>query len=89
MGSFNFTDNLGVKLSIGDHVAYIHKNYGHYRIHSGIVKKLCDKRVWIEPDEVFSSDTISSGIPIYLLKDRKASKYDKWCCVPYGKVVKI
>ena len=54
MGSFNYTDNLGVKLSIGDHVAYIHKNYGHYRIHSGIVKRLCDKRVWIEPDEVFS-----------------------------------
>lgn len=89
MGSFNFTDNLGVQLSVGDHVGYIHKNDSHYRIHSGIVKKLCEKRVWIEPDDDFSTDVRNLEITEYLYKDRKLSKYDKWYCAPYGKVVKI
>ena len=43
MGHFNNTDNLGVTLKVGDHVGYIYGCCGHYRIHSGVVTKLCEK----------------------------------------------
>ena len=43
MGHCHNTDNLGIALNVGDHVGYIFGYAGHYRIHSGIVKKLCEK----------------------------------------------
>lgn len=93
MGSWNNTDNLGAKLEPNDHVGYIHGSKDRYRIHSGIVYKLCEKNVWIIPDEDFINDV---RVPdnwedrykkIY--PDRKITKYDKMVLVPYGRVVKL
>ena len=90
MGHFNNTDNLGVALHIGDHVGYIYGSAGHFRIHSGIVEKLCEKRVWITPDDVFESDIELKEKQRQLYKPNTLpTKYDKMLCVEYGKVVKL
>lgn len=93
MGSFNNTDNLGTKLNIGDHVGYIYGRKDHYRIHSGIVIKLCDKRVWIKPDENFITDARVNEFWEEQYKllhpQRKPSKYNKLYLSPYGRVVKL
>lgn len=90
MGHFNNTDNLGVYLKVGDHVGYIYGCCGHYRIHSGVVTKLCEKRVWVRPDDVFEKDIeIKQSNKKLLNPQAKPSKFDKCICLDYGKVVKI
>lgn len=90
MGHFNNTDNLGVALHIGDHVGYIYGCAGHYRIHSGIVEKLCEKRVWVKPDEDFEDDIeVKQNHKRFLNPQAKPSRFDNCICLEYGKVVKI
>lgn len=88
MGHYKNTDNLGTTLQIGDRVGYIFGGGGHYRIHSGIVEVLCEKRVWIKPDEFFENDVIykQRQKEIY---NKPITKYDKLIAIDYGKVVKI
>lgn len=88
MGHYHNTDNLGITLNVGDHVGYIFGYAGHYRIHSGIVQKLCEKRIWIKPDDVFEDDVTYKQNKKELYKKR-ISKYDALICTDYGKVVKI
>ena len=90
MGHYNNTDNLGIQLKEGDHVGYIYGFGGHYRIHSGTVEKLCEKRVWVKPDEVFETD-VENKIKAkqHFYPDYIPSKYRKLLCLEYGKVVKI
>ena len=88
MGHCHNTDNLGIALNVGDHVGYIFGYSGHYRIHSGIVKKLCEKRIWIKPDDVFENDVKYKQNKKELYKKRM-SKFDSLICTDYGKVVKI
>lgn len=93
MGSFNNTDNLGRPLHLNDSVGYIHGSHDRYRIHSGKVYKLCEKSVWIIPDDDFISDIrVPQEFEDYYIKyrpDRKLTKYDKMVLVPYGRVVKL
>lgn len=90
MGHYKNTDNLGVALHIGDHVGYIYGCAGHYRIHSGIVEKLCEKRVWVKPDEDFEDDIeVKQNHKRFLNPQAKFSKFDNYICLEYGKVVKI
>lgn len=93
MGSYKNTDNLGTTLVIGDHVGYINGSSDRYRIHSGHVYKLCEKTVWIKPDEDFINDIrVPDTWDDYYRKyhpDRKLSKFDKLVRVPYGRVVKL
>lgn len=93
MGSYKNTDNLGNILNIGDKVGYIYGSSGHYRIHSGTVIKLCEKTVWIKPDEYFKNDArISEKYEEYLKKmypDKKMSKFNKLYLAHYGRVVKL
>lgn len=93
MGSCHNTDNLGTKLEAKDHVGYIHGAKDRYRIHSGIVYKLCEKAVWIIPDEDFKNDMrVPDDYEEHILKfypDRKLTKYDKMVLVPYGRIVKL
>jgi hypothetical protein len=88
MGHYKNTDNLGTTLQIGDRVGYIFGCAGHYRIHSGIVGKLCEKRVWIKPDEDFEDDVRYKQSKKELYK-KSISKYDEFICIEYGKVVKL
>jgi hypothetical protein len=88
MGHYKNTDNLGTTLQIGDRVGYIFGCAGHYRIHSGIVEKLCEKRVWIKPDEDFEDDVLYKQSKRELYK-KSISKYDEFICTEYGKVVKL
>jgi hypothetical protein len=88
MGHYKNTDNLGTTLQIGDRVGYIFGCAGHYRIHSGIVEKLCEKRVWIKPDEDFEDDVLYKQSKKELYK-KSISKYDEFICTEYGKVVKL
>lgn len=88
MGHYKNTDNLGTTLQIGDRVGYIFGCAGHYRIHSGIVEKLCEKRVWIKPDEDFEDDVLYKQSKKELYK-KSLSKYDEFICTEYGKVVKL
>lgn len=88
MGHYKNTDNLGTTLQIGDRVGYIFGCAGHYRIHSGIVEKLCEKRVWIKPDEDFEDDVLYKQSKKELYK-KSISKYDGFICIEYGKVVKL
>ena len=52
------------------------------------MKKLCEKRIWIKPDDVFENDVIYKQNKKELYKKR-ISKYDSLICTDYGKVVKI
>lgn len=88
MGHYKNTDNLGVTLQLGDRVGYIFGCAGHYRIHSGIVEKLCEKRLWIKPDEDFEDDVTYKQAKKELYQ-KTPSKYDGFVCVEYGKVVKL
>lgn len=88
MGHYKNTDNLGRALQIGDRVGYIFGCGGHYRIHSGVVEILCEKRVWIKPDDVFENDILYKQHQKELF-NKPISKYDKLLSVDYGKVVKI
>lgn len=87
------TDNLGNDINVGDHVGYIYGHDDHYRIHSGIVIKLCDRTVWIKPDDDFKSDARHSE-KYYEWKEKyygpqKRSKYDSLYLSPYGRTVKL
>lgn len=93
MGYYKNTDNLGHTLVVGDKVGYIYGNSGHYRIHSGVVVKLCEKSVWIKPDEEFKNDArVNEKHEEYLKKwypEKKLSKFNKLYLAQYGRVVKI
>ena len=90
MGHYMNTDNLGVTLQINDRVGYIYGSGGHYRIHSGVVEKLCEKRVWIKPDEDFEDDiTVKQNHKELYNTNYVPTKYDKLLCLEYGKVVKL
>ena len=90
MGHYKNTDNLGVTLQIGDRVGYIFGCAGHYRIHSGIVEKLCEKRVWVKPDEEFEDDVeLRIKAKQYFYPDYIPPKYKRMLCLEYGKVVKL
>lgn len=93
MGSFNFTDNCGVRLNVGDHVGYISKTNGHLRIHTGTVKKLLSDRLWIMPDEDFVNDArIPSNYEEQYKKlhpTHNITKYDRYVLISYGKVIKL
>ena len=54
------------------------------------VEKLCEKRVWVKPDEVFEMD-VENKIKAkqYFYPDYTPTKYRKMLCLEYGKVVKI